>query len=150
MQDQILQALRRNAVDDAVQLAREWTTAEPEQPQAHRWLSLSLQQQGQFDDALASLQQALTLARQASKAAALEAMTAFAVTDFRDDLAKVSVPTLVIHGDSDGTVPFEGSGARTHAAIAGSELVLIEGGPHGVNVSHAEEWNRAVLEFLAK
>ncbi len=62
MQDQILQALRRNAVDDAVQLAREWTTAEPEQPQAHRWLSLSLQQQGQFDDALASLQQALTLA----------------------------------------------------------------------------------------
>ena len=42
MQDQILQALRRNAADDAVQLAREWTTAEPEQPQAHRWLSLSL------------------------------------------------------------------------------------------------------------
>jgi len=77
-------------------------------------------------------------------------MTAFAVTDFRDDLAKVSVPTLVIHGDSDATVPFEGSGARTHAAIAGSELVVIEGGPHGVNVSHAEEWNRAVLEFLAK
>ncbi len=62
MQDQILQALRRNAVDDAVQLAREWIAAEPEQPQAHRWLSLSLQQQGQFDDALASLQQALTLA----------------------------------------------------------------------------------------
>ena len=62
MQDQILQALRRNAVDDAVQLAREWIAAEPEQPQAHRWLSLSLQQQGQFDDALTSLQQALTLA----------------------------------------------------------------------------------------
>jgi len=98
----------------------------------------------------AQRQQALSLAEQASKAAALEAMTAFAVTDFRDDLAKVSVPTLVIHGDSDATVPFEGSGARTHAAIPGSELVLIEGGPHGVNVSHAEEWNRAVLEFLAK
>jgi len=98
----------------------------------------------------AQRQQALSLAEQASKAAALEAMTAFAVTDFRDDLAKVSVPTLVIHGDSDATVPFEGSGARTHAAIPGSELVLIEGGPHGVNVSHADEWNRAVLEFLAK
>jgi len=98
----------------------------------------------------AQRQQALSLAEQASKAAALEAMTAFAVTDFRDDLAKVSVPTLVIHGDSDATVPFEGSGARTHAAIPGSELVVIEGGPHGVNVSHAEEWNRAVLEFLAK
>jgi pimeloyl-ACP methyl ester carboxylesterase len=95
-------------------------------------------------------QLALALAGQASKAAALEAMTSFAVTDFRDDLAKVTVPTLVIHGDSDATVPFEGSGKRTHEAIAGSELVLIAGAPHGVNVSHAAEWNRAVLEFLAK
>jgi pimeloyl-ACP methyl ester carboxylesterase len=95
-------------------------------------------------------QQALALAGQASKAAALEAMTSFAVTDFRDDLAKITVPTLVIHGDSDATVPFEGSGKRTHEAIAGSELVLIAGAPHGVNVSHAAEWNRAALEFLAK
>ncbi len=62
MQDKILQALRRNAADDAVQLARQWTQAEPEQPQAHRWLALSLQQQGQFDAALDSLQQALALA----------------------------------------------------------------------------------------
>ncbi len=49
-------------------------------------------------------------------------MAAFGNTDFRDDLPKVTVPTLVIHGDSDATVPFEGSGARTHEAIAGSEL----------------------------
>ena len=98
----------------------------------------------------AQRQQAIVLAGQASKIAALEAMTAFAVTDFRDDLAKVTVPTLVIHGDGDETVPFEGSGKRTHEAIAGSELVLIEGAPHGVNVSHAAEWNTAVLEFLAK
>jgi len=62
MQDKILQALRRNAADDAVQLARVWASAEPTQPQAHRWLSLSLQQQGQFEDALASLQRALSLA----------------------------------------------------------------------------------------
>jgi len=95
-------------------------------------------------------QRAIALAHQASKVAALEAMTAFAVTDFRDDLTTVSVPTLVIHGDGDATVPFEGSGARTHAAIPGSELVLIAGGPHGVNVSHADEWNRAVIGFLAK
>jgi pimeloyl-ACP methyl ester carboxylesterase len=95
-------------------------------------------------------QDALALTKQASKAAALEAMTAFGSTDFREDLEKVIVPTLVIHGDSDATVPFEGSGARTHAAIAGSELYLVAGAPHGVNVSHADEWNRAVLEFLAK
>ncbi|HCV97314.1 MAG TPA: adenylate cyclase, partial [Stenotrophomonas sp.] len=62
MQDKILQALRRNAAEDAAQLAREWIQAEPEQPQAHRWLALSLQQQGQFDAALDSLQQALALA----------------------------------------------------------------------------------------
>ena len=98
----------------------------------------------------AQRQQAIVLAGQASKIAALEAMTAFAVTDFRDDLAKVTVPTLVIHGEGDATVPFEGSGKRTHEAIAGSELVLIKGAPHGVNVSHAAEWNKAVLEFLAK
>ncbi|MFP7832661.1 alpha/beta fold hydrolase [Marisediminicola sp. LYQ134] len=95
-------------------------------------------------------QDALDLALQSSKVAALACMAAFGSTDFRDDLPRVTVPTLVIHGDGDGTVPFEGSGARTHAAIAHSELVVIPGAPHGVNVSHAEEWNRAVLEFLAK
>lgn len=62
MQDQILQALRRNAADEAVQLAREWTQAEPAQPQAHRWLALALQQQGQHEAALESVQQALALA----------------------------------------------------------------------------------------
>ena len=56
----------------------------------------------------------------------------------------------MIHGDSDGIVPFEGSGKRTHEAIEGSELVVIEGGPHGFNVSHAEEFNAALLEFLEK
>jgi pimeloyl-ACP methyl ester carboxylesterase len=95
-------------------------------------------------------QQALALALQSSKVAALACMAAFAGTDFRDDLPKVSVPALVIHGDGDGTVPFEGSGARTHEAIPGSELVVIHGAPHGVTVSHPEEWNAAVLAFLAK
>ncbi|MDO9397373.1 MAG: alpha/beta hydrolase [Herbiconiux sp.] len=95
-------------------------------------------------------QAAIALAEQASKVAALEAMAAFANTDFRDDLAAVDVPTLVIHGDADATVPLEGSGARTHAAIPSSELHVVAGGPHGVTVSHAEEWNRVVLEFLAR
>ena len=95
-------------------------------------------------------QDALALAKQASKVAALEAMASFASTDFREDLGKVTVPTLVIHGDGDGTVPFEGSGKRTHEAIPGSELVLIAGAPHGVNVSHAAEFNSALLAFLAK
>ncbi len=94
-------------------------------------------------------QEALDLAKQSSKRAALACMASFGTTDFRDDLKKVSVPALVIQGDKDFIVFFEGSGRRTHEAIPGSELYVIEGGPHGVNVSHAEQWNTQVLAFLA-
>ena len=95
-------------------------------------------------------QEAIAMCLQSDQAAALGCMKAFATTDFREDLEKVSVPTLVIHGNSDGTVPFEGSGKRTHAAITGSELVLLKDAPHGCNVSHADEFNEALLAFLAK
>ena len=61
----------------------------------------------------------------------------------------MNVPVLVLHGDADATVPFEGSGQRTHAAIPGSNLHVISGGPHGCNVSHATEWNNTLLGFLA-
>jgi len=98
----------------------------------------------------AQRQEAVTLAHQSDQTAALGCMKAFASTDFREDLAKVDVPTLILHGDSDGTVPFEGSGKRTHAAIAGSELVVLEDAPHGCNVSHADGFNLALLNFLKK
>lgn len=93
---------------------------------------------------------ALALARQADHHAAVKAMEAFGTTDFRDDIEQVAVPTLVVHGDSDSIVPFEGSGARTHLAIAASELELIVGAPHGLNVSHASEFNDALIRFLAR
>ncbi len=95
-------------------------------------------------------QNALTMCKQSNEEAALGCMDAFSRTDFRDDLPKITVPTLVIHGDSDVIVPFEGSGQRTHDAIEGSELVVIEGAPHGFNVSHASEFNEALLAFLEK
>ena len=98
----------------------------------------------------AQRQDALRLANQADKNAALQAMAAFGSTDFREDLPKVTVPTLVIHGDADGVVPFDGSGARTHATITGSDLHVVVGGPHGINVSHANEFNAALLAFLDK
>ncbi|MGI3783538.1 MAG: alpha/beta fold hydrolase [Janthinobacterium lividum] len=94
--------------------------------------------------------QAYALAQQSDERAALGCLNAFGTTDFRDDLPNVKVPTLVIHGDSDGIVPFEGSGKRTHEAIPGSELVVVEGGPHGFNVSHAGEFNENLIAFLAK
>ena len=90
------------------------------------------------------------LANQADHHAALKSMEAFATTDFRDDLPNVTVPALIIHGDSDGTVPFEGSGKLTHEALVGSELVLVEGAPHGLNVSHKEQFNSALLNFLGR
>ncbi len=93
-------------------------------------------------------QEAIALCKQADKKAALACMAAFANTDFREDLLKVSGPVLVLHGDSDATVPFEGSGKRIHEALTGSELHVIAGAPHGCNVSHAEEWNNALLSFL--
>lgn len=95
-------------------------------------------------------QEALALCKQADKKAALACMTAFANTDFRDDLTKVDVPTLVMQGDSDFIVYYEGSGKRTHEAIPHSELHVIVGAPHGCNVSHSDEWNNTLLEFLAK
>jgi non-heme chloroperoxidase len=93
---------------------------------------------------------AVALCQQSNQEAALGCMEAFATTDFREDLKKIDVPVLVIHGDSDGIVPFEGSGKRTHESIDGSDLVLIEGAPHGFNLSHADEFNAALLEFLDK
>ena len=93
-------------------------------------------------------QEALRLALQSDQTAALGCMQAWGTTDFRDDLTKVTVPTLVIHGDSDATVPLEGSGARTHQAIPHSQLVVIPDAPHGLNVSHPDPFNIALLEFL--
>lgn len=63
---------------------------------------------------------------------------------------RLDVPTLIIHGDSDATVPFEVSGKRSHEAIDGAELALIEGAPHGLNVTHADEFNAALLDFLSR
>ncbi len=94
-------------------------------------------------------QDALELEKSAELTAAVECIAAFGRTDFREDLTKVTVPTLIIHGDNDGIVPIEASGQRTHEAIAGSRLHVVAGGPHGITVSHKDEFNRVVLEFLA-
>jgi non-heme chloroperoxidase len=70
--------------------------------------------------------------------------------DFRKDVAKIDVPTLVIHGDSDRIVPLSAAGSRTAKLINGAELVVIKDGPHNSAWTHAEEVNEALLKFLAK
>jgi non-heme chloroperoxidase len=70
--------------------------------------------------------------------------------DFRNDVAKIDVPTLVIHGDADRIVPFAAAGQRTAKLIHGAELVVIKDGPHNVAWTHADEVNNALTNFLAK
>jgi pimeloyl-ACP methyl ester carboxylesterase len=94
-------------------------------------------------------QYARDIAAFASPKGTLDCIGAFARTDFRPDLRQFTMPTLVIHGDSDGVVPLEASGRRVAAMIPGATLVVIKGGPHGINASHAAEFNRALLGFLA-
>ena len=95
-------------------------------------------------------QDALALEALARDEAVVGCIGAFGRTDFRADLAKFDVPTLVIHGDGDAIVPFEVSGKRSAEAIADSTLLVVEGAPHGFNVSHKDEFNAALLEFLAR
>jgi pimeloyl-ACP methyl ester carboxylesterase len=92
--------------------------------------------------------EALALCQQSAQPAALACMDAFGTTDFRDDLKKVTVPTLVIHGEADAIVPIAGAGERTHRAVAHSQMVRVGGAPHGLNVSHAQAFNEALLAFL--
>lgn len=93
---------------------------------------------------------ALAIAMMASPKGTYDCITAWGTTDFRTDLAKVKVPTLVIHGDADAIVPFEVSGKRTAIAIPGAETVVLKNGSHGITASHAKEFNEALLAFLAK
>jgi len=96
----------------------------------------------------AQRREAIVLCEQSAQHAALACMDSFATTDFREDLKKLTVPVLVIHGGSDAIVPFEGSGQRTHRAVPHSKLITVSGAPHGLNVSHAPAFNDALLTFL--
>ena len=91
---------------------------------------------------------AVALCEQSDQQAALACMESFATTDFRDDLKQLAVPTLVLHGDADAIVPIEGSGLRTHRAVPHSKLVTVPGAPHGLNTSHPQAFNDALLGFL--
>ena len=70
------------------------------------------------------------------------------LTDFRADLPKVDVPTLVVHGTDDRILPFEATAQRLPALIQDLKLVPVEGGPHNIGWTHPDEVNGALLEFL--
>jgi len=85
----------------------------------------------------------------ASPKGTLDCVSAW-LTDFRNDLKKIDVPTLVIHGDSDRILPLSATGKRTPQFVKGSKLVVVEGGPHGLTWTHAEKVNRELLNFLGQ
>jgi non-heme chloroperoxidase len=70
--------------------------------------------------------------------------------DFRKDVAKIAIPTLVIHGDADRIVPITAAGRRTAQLIKGSRLVVVKDGPHCITWTHADQVNRELLEFLGQ
>ncbi len=70
------------------------------------------------------------------------------VTDFRRDLPKIDVPTLIIHGDADRILPFDVTAKLLPSLIKNSQLVTIKDGPHGILATHGEEVNAALLNFF--
>jgi non-heme chloroperoxidase len=70
--------------------------------------------------------------------------------DFRNDVARIDVPTLVIHGDADRIVPIKASGEKTAKLVKGARLATIKDGPHAVNWTHADEVNADLVNFLGK
>ncbi len=91
-----------------------------------------------------------SLALQAGLKPTLGCLDAFAYTDFRPDLPAFRVPTLVVHGTSDATVPIDASGRAAAAGIAQSQLVEYEGAPHGLNVTEQERLSQDLITFLGR
>lgn len=91
----------------------------------------------------------LQLGLQAGLKAKIASTAAFSETDFRPDMAKITVPTLIIHGDDDQVVPIEGTGSLAAEMIQNATLKVYPGAPHGFTVTHQTELTKDLLAFLA-
>jgi non-heme chloroperoxidase len=89
----------------------------------------------------------MRLMMQPSLKCLLDCNQAIIETDFRKELPKVSVPTLIIHGDKDMSAPLELTGRRTAALIPGAQLKVYEGAPHGLMLTHIERLNHDLIAF---
>lgn len=89
------------------------------------------------------------LAMEASAIATVNCIDAW-LEDFRSDLAKIKIPSLVIHGSGDKITPIEVTARRLREMLPNCQYVEIEGGPHGLLASHAEEVNAELVKFLGE
>ena len=94
------------------------------------------------------IQASCNVALQASLKATLECAKSFATTDFRPDLPAFKVPTLIIHGTSDQTVPIDAAGRAAAKGIAGSTLIEYEGAPHGLFATEKDRLTKDLLAFI--
>jgi len=85
---------------------------------------------------------------QSSIIATYECVKAFSETDFTEDLKKIEVPTLVIHGDADQIVPISDSAELSSKIVKNATLKVIPGAPHGLCTTHADQINALLLDFL--
>ena len=90
------------------------------------------------------------MAMTASPKATIDLVRAWSETDFRSDLAGITVPTLVVHGTGDATVPIDVSGRRTAAMVRNAELLEYDGAPHGLIATMPDALNKDLLSFLRK
>ncbi|MDQ6762336.1 MAG: alpha/beta hydrolase [Bacteroidota bacterium] len=95
----------------------------------------------------AFLANALTRVMDASPIATLETAKAFAFTDFRNDVPNINVPTLIIHGDADKTVPIKATGEQSAKLIKDARLVVYEGSPHGLWFTDKEKLTQDLIDF---
>jgi pimeloyl-ACP methyl ester carboxylesterase len=95
-----------------------------------------------------AFQASFNLATAASGTAAVACIPTWE-TDFRGDLPKIDVPMLVVQGDADRVLPFDKTGKRLTGLIKDVKLVAIEGGPHAIAWTHADQVNRALYQFLS-
>ncbi|WP_439487311.1 alpha/beta fold hydrolase [Algoriphagus sp.] len=98
----------------------------------------------------ASLDYDFSIASHASPIATIKAAEAWATTDFRSELKNIDVPTLIVHGDADNIVPFQTSAQQAAQGIATNEYHLIKDAPHGLTLTHRDELDKLILEFLKK
>ena len=80
--------------------------------------------------------------------ATLACANSWATTDFREDLKKIDIPVLVIHGTSDGTVPIDNSARRTIKLLPNGTLSEYDGEPHGLYLTAADRLNQELLTFI--
>ncbi len=98
----------------------------------------------------AQLDYDFTIASFASPRATIQSALAWMHTDFRPELKNVDVPTLIVHGDADATVPIETSAEQAAKGISDSTYEVIKDAPHGLNITHVKELNDILIRFLKK